>query len=115
MAHRTTSPVRGKADLVTVRHATPRRNLRSIFATGVRPDRAKGKLRAVWLHAPGRSAWARAHVARRHQVARGEVVVLVLRVPRAQLRRRGPGVWIYLEVIAPLRIIGVNALKVFAA
>jgi RNA:NAD 2'-phosphotransferase (TPT1/KptA family) len=45
---------RGK---VTLLHATPHRNLASILRSGLRPDRARGKLKAVWLHSPAKTKY----------------------------------------------------------
>ena len=75
-----------------LRHATPRRNLRSIFRTGLQPGLALGKLKAVWLHATTKGCWAVRHVAHRHHVPVEDVVVLEVRVPRSQLRRNRRGV-----------------------
>jgi hypothetical protein len=77
--------------LITLRHATPAGNLRSILSTGLDPARAQGKLRAVWLHSPSRSTWAVAHVSDRHQAR--SVHVLSVRIPRSWLVRRRSGIW----------------------
>jgi hypothetical protein len=76
---------------ITLRHASPAYNLRSILASGLDPARALGKLRAVWLHSSSRSTWAVAHVADRHQAR--SVQVLSVRVPRSWLVRRKSGIW----------------------
>jgi hypothetical protein len=55
------------ADFITLHHATSRRNLRSIYCTGLQPSLARGKRKAVWLHAAAKRAWAVQHVARRAQ------------------------------------------------
>ena len=106
-------PARGKGNrLVTVRHATPRRNLRSILRVGIDPARSRGKLRAVWLHTAALSTWAVDHVARRHQT--DDVIVLTVRVPRSALRRSSRrGVWFCLQVITPEQISAVNGLRLF--
>jgi hypothetical protein len=98
-----------------LRHATPRRNLRSIFRTGLQPALALGKLKAVWLHATAKGRWAVRHVAGRHQVSVEAVVVLEVRVPRSQLRRNRRGLWYCPFRIDPEQIVSVNGLKIFAA
>lgn len=98
---------------VTLRHATPRRNVRSILGRGLLPAMAKGKLAAVWLHVASekKTAWARAHVAKRHRVPVSQVVILEVRVPRSALRRRKSGIWTTATVILPEAIISTNGLK----
>ncbi len=96
-----------------IRHATPRRNLRSILLSGLLPGMARGKLKAVWLHAPGRTSWAIQHVAERHHVPEDDVIILEVRVPRSQLRRNRRGVWYCPFPIAPGQIVTVNGLKLF--
>ncbi len=96
-----------------IRHATPRRNLRSILRSGLLPGLARGKIKAVWLHASGKTSWAIPHVAGRHHVPQDQVVVLEVRVPRSQLRRNRRGVWYCPFIIAPQQIISVNGLKLF--
>jgi hypothetical protein len=103
------------ADSITVHHATPRRNLASIFCTGLQPGLARGKLKVVWLHASGKSRWAVQHVARRHHVPAGRVAVLTVRLSRSMLRRNRRGVWCCPFLIVPGRIVGINGLKLFAA
>ncbi len=96
-----------------IRHATPRKNLRSIFRTGLQPGLARGRIKGVWLHAPGRTGWAIPHVAQRHHVPQDQIVVLEVRVPRSQLRRNRRGVWYCPFPIAPGQIVTVNGLKLF--
>ena len=98
-----------------LRHATPRRNLRSIFRTGLQPALARGKLKAVWLHATAKGRWAVRHVSHRHRVTAEAVVVLEVRVPRSQLRRNRRGVWYCPFPVSPGQIVSVNGLKVYAA
>src|SRR5438105_192806 len=78
---------------VLLAHATPVGRLASIYRGGLNPAYSRGRLSAVWLHTPGRSAWATAHVAERHQVDPARVVVLRVLVPRSWLRRNRRGVW----------------------
>jgi len=114
MTNRTASTRSRKTNrLVTIQHATPRRNVRSIFLTGLQPGLAKGKLKAVWLHASTRTAWATSHVADRHHVAEGKVVVLTVQVPRSWLRRHSRGVWYCNRTINPRQIMSVGGLKLF--
>lgn len=114
MSHRIASTYPRKSNrLVTIQHATPRRNVRSIFLTGLQPGLAKGKLKAVWLHASNRTAWATAHVARRHHVPESKVVILTVRVPRSWLCRNRKSVWYCSRPIHPRQITAVNGLKLF--
>jgi hypothetical protein len=76
-----------------VRHATPRRNLRSILAKGLDPAYSQGARAEVWLHTPGNSTWAVPHVAQRHEVPAESVTVLEWDVPRSWLTRRRGGIW----------------------
>ncbi len=116
MSHRSTTVRAVNSNRpVTIQHATPRRNVRSIFLRGLLPALARGKLKAVWLHASNRTDWATAHVARRHHVQEVEVVVLVVRVPRSWLRRNRRGVWYCAQIIDPDRIASVNGLKLWRA
>ncbi len=103
-----------KTRLVTIQHATPRRNVRSIFLSGLLPGMARGKLKAVWLHASSRTAWATAHVAGRHHVAESDVVIITVRVPRSWLRRNRRGVWYCSRPIFPQHIVSVGGLKLFS-
>jgi hypothetical protein len=89
---------------VLIRHATPRRNLDSIGRGGLLTRYARGKLPAVWLHAPGKTAWAMLHVARRHAARAESVVVLEVSVPRRWLRRARRGLWYCTRDIPPTRI-----------
>jgi hypothetical protein len=100
--------VRAVPHLIRVRHATPARNVPSIVRRGLLPSLALGKLKAVWLHTPSRSAWAVAHVAERHHVQEDLVCVLSLLVPRSQLRKRGRGVWVAARPVSPEWIVSVR-------
>jgi hypothetical protein len=83
--------------------------------TGLQPGLARGKLKAVWLHATAKTCWAVRHVSHRHHVPAERVVVLAVRVPRSQLRRNRRGLWYCPHRIDPRQIIAVNGLKIFAA
>ena len=76
-----------------LRHATLRRYLPGIEKNGLLCGKSLGKLKVVWLHAPGKTAWALLHTVRRHGGRIEDVVVLELDVPRRWLHkgRRGLG------------------------
>jgi hypothetical protein len=97
-----------KGSTVSVRHATPRRNLRSILSTGLDPARSRCARLEVWLHKPSRTSWAIPHVASRHSVRVADVVVLTVRVPRSWLVRRQRGLWTVARVVPPSAIVAVN-------
>jgi hypothetical protein len=81
---------------VTLRHATPARNLADILRDGLLTGKSRGRFKAVWLHSPGRSHWAAIHTVERHGGAIEEVVILDVQVPRAWLKRHGgsvEGLW----------------------
>src|SRR5262249_2909040 len=75
-----------------LRHATPRR-LERILRGGLLCARSLGKLKVVWLHAPGKTAWALLHTVRRHGGRIEDVVVLGLDVPRGWVRKSRQGLW----------------------
>src|SRR5262245_13500799 len=75
-----------------LRHATPRR-LERILRDGLRCAKSLGKLKVVWLHAPGKTAWALLHTVRRHGGRIEDVVVLEIDVPRGWLRKSRRGLW----------------------
>ena len=93
--------------LTVLRHCTPVRNVRSILSRGLDPARSRGRLRAVWLHAPSKTPWAIPHVAQRHSAPEGAVVVLKVAVPRRWLSRRGKGCWTCDRLIPPAQIVSV--------
>jgi hypothetical protein len=80
---------RGPGRFVTLRHATPRRNLQSILRYGLLTAKSQGRYKAVWLHGAGRSEWAALHTVRRHGGRVEDVVVLEVRVPAGWLKRHG--------------------------
>ncbi len=90
---------RSGAKLVLLAHATLLPRLASIYRWGINPAYARGRLPVVWLHSPGRSAWASAHVAERHSADPASVVVVRVLVPRRWLVRRARGVWTCSRVI----------------
>ena len=86
------------------RHATLRQHLPRILAVGLDSAHARDTPPRVWLHTPGRTPWAVVHVVRRHGVARTDVILLDVQVPRAWLRQAERGLWTCDRVIAPARL-----------
>src|SRR5262245_26477247 len=85
-----------------LRHTTPTRNITSIRALGLLCAKAQGRMRVVWLHAPGRSAWATLHVSRRQRVPVEDTVTFEMRIPRSVLRKSGrPGLWYTFADVLP--------------
>ena len=81
---------------VTLRHATPLRNLISILGDGLLTSKSRGRLKAVWLHAAGRSEWEALHTVARHGGRIEDVVVIEVTVPKCWLKRHGgnvPDMW----------------------
>jgi hypothetical protein len=88
-------------------HWTHRSNLASILATGLDPQYARGRLRAVWLCEESRVLWAAAHVAAGHQCEMDSLVLLRVRVDRLTLTRTcWPLVRTTAAVIRPRHITG---------
>jgi hypothetical protein len=92
---------------VKIRHATPVRNINSILNRGLLCAKSKGRLKAVWLHAPLKTYWAVVHVAERHHARVEQVAVLELQVPRRWLRRSRRGLWYCPVDVPPSHIHGV--------
>jgi hypothetical protein len=93
-----------RGQVVTLRHATPVRNLESILTHGILTAKSRGALKAVWLHATGRSEWAALHTVRRHGGRVEDVVILEVQVPRSWLKRHGgavKGMWRSVRDIPP--------------
>lgn len=86
-----------------LRHATPRKNIPSICKAGLLFSKSQGRLPAVWLHAPGKTAWALIHVVKRHSGRVEDVVVIELDVPRNWLRRSRRGLWYSRSDLPPVR------------
>ena len=76
-----------------LRHATLRKYLPGIERQGLLCGKSLGKLKVVWMHAPGKSAWALLHTVRRHGGRIEDVVVFELDVPRGWLRKGRRGLW----------------------
>lgn len=93
-----------------VRHATARKNLDSIRKRGLLAKKAKGVLKAVWVHTLSKSEWAVIHVCNRHGLRAEDVVILELSVPPDWLTRSNrKGLWRtqLFANIPPERIVGV--------
>jgi hypothetical protein len=86
-----------------LRHATSRRNLTSIKRRGLLTAKSRGRLPAVWLHSPARSAWATLHVVKRHGGRVQDTVIFELDVPRSWLRRSRKGIWYTKRDVPPGR------------
>jgi hypothetical protein len=80
---------KGKSGSVVLRHATPRKNLKSILSRGILCSKSQGAKPVVWLHKAERSAWAMVHTVLRHGGRIENVVILEVCVPRAWLRKSG--------------------------
>jgi hypothetical protein len=87
-----------------LRHATPLRNLPGIQRRGPLCGRSKGKLAVVWLHTPGKTAWATVHTVKRHGGRIEAVVTLEVDVPRSWLRRSRAALWYSLRDVPADRI-----------
>ncbi len=93
---------------LTMRHATPRRNLPSILSGGIDPKYHMCVRPEVWLHSACKTAWAILHTGQRHQVSTGDIAVVTVRVPRQWLVRRRRCVWTVDCRIPPAFIVSVN-------
>lgn len=85
-------------------HTTTRKNASAILASALLCRKARGKLKAVWMHTRSRSVWAIRHVAIRRGCSVEEIVRLELDVPRSWLRRFGRGVWYCMRDIPADRV-----------
>ena len=74
-------------------HATPKRNLDSIKAQGLDPNRSQGKEKLIWLHTASRRPWAILHTINRHKCELSEIAIIEINVPRSKIRRRWRGIW----------------------
>jgi hypothetical protein len=86
-----------------LRHATPRRNLAGIKRAGLLTAKSRGRLPAVWLHSPARSAWATLHVVKRHSGRVENTVIFELDVPRSWRRRSRKEIWFTRRDVPPER------------
>jgi hypothetical protein len=87
-----------------LRHATPSRNLSSILQHGLLCRMSKGRLPAVWFHAPSQTSWAILHTVRRHGGRVETVIILTVDVPRRWLRRSRKGLWFSVRDLPPERL-----------
>jgi hypothetical protein len=87
-----------------LRHATPLRNLTGIERRGLLCCKSQGRLPVVWLHTPAKSFWAALHTIKRHGGRAEAVVILLVDVPRAWLRKNRKGLWYCPHDIPPDRI-----------
>jgi hypothetical protein len=76
-----------------LRHATLARHINAILQRGLLCSKSKGRLPVVWLHAAAKSYWAALHTVKRHGGRVEAVVVLLMDVPRAWLRKSRKGLW----------------------
>jgi len=76
----------------------------AINRAGLLASKSKGRLAVVWLHAPGKTAWAALHTVKRHGGRVEGVIVLELDVPRHWLRRNRRGLWYTPRDVPPGRI-----------
>src|SRR5262245_50690029 len=89
---------------IVLRHATPRKNLAAIERAGLQTSKSQGRMAAVWLHTPCKTAWATLHTVKRHGGPVEGVVVLEVEVPRAWLRRSRRRLWYTTRDIPPQRL-----------
>ena len=87
-----------------LRHATLIRNLPGIERRGLLCSKSKGRRPVVWLHSPAKSFWATLHTLRRHGGRAEAVIILLVDVPRAWLRRNRKGLWYSVHDIPADRI-----------
>lgn len=86
-------------------HWTPRSNLKSIAKLGLDPSRASGKLRVVWCCEWSRVLWAVGHVARHHESAPDDMVLLRIRIDKVPTKASSwPCVTLLTRRIPPSRI-----------
>jgi hypothetical protein len=85
----TAAPRQRRSPFVTLRHATPGRNLASILRDGLLTAKSQGRYKAVWLHGADRSHWAALHTVKRHGGRVEDIVVLEVTVPAVWLKRHG--------------------------
>jgi hypothetical protein len=87
-----------------LRHATLVRNLPGIERRGLLCCKSKGRLPVVWLHTPAKSFWATLHTIKRHGGRAEAVLILLVDVPRASLRKNREGLWYSVQDIPADRI-----------
>jgi hypothetical protein len=87
-----------------LRHATLLRNLPGIERRGLLCGKSQGRLPVVWLHTAAMSFWATLHTIQRHGGRAEAVLILLVDVPRAWLRKNRKGLWYSVEDIPLNRI-----------
>jgi len=86
-------------------HVTPRRNLPSIFQSGLLPEWAEpGRPERVWLSTTEKLYWCFVHVASWQACPVAHLVALVVDVPRGRLCHRRRGIWYTSVQICPDQI-----------
>jgi hypothetical protein len=71
---------------------------------GLLCSKSQGKKAIVWLHTPAKSFWAALQTVRRHGGRVEAVVILLVDVPRAWLRKSRQGLWYSVNGIPADRI-----------
>ena len=74
-----------------LRHATLIRSLPGIERRGLLCSKSQGRRPVVWLHTPAKSFWAALHTIKRHGGRAEAVLILLVEVPRAWLRKSRKG------------------------
>jgi hypothetical protein len=87
-----------------LRHATLIRNLPGIERRGLLCSKSRGRRPVVWLHSPAKSFWATLHTIKRHGGRAEAVIILLVNVPRAWLRKSRKGLWYSINDIPADRI-----------
>jgi len=83
-------------------HVTMKKNLEGINASGINPAMSQGKLLVSWYVELPMIEWAIAHVAKKHKVKIGEIVVLKCDIYRDELiKTKWSHVWAHREVCIP--------------
>jgi hypothetical protein len=73
--------------------------LSGIERRGLLCSKSQGRLPVVWLHTPAKSFWATFHTIRRHGGRAEAVLILLVDVPRAWLRKNRKGLGYSVRVI----------------
>lgn len=74
-------------------HVTEGRFVKSIWKTGLKPEKSRGRVPRVWLCCRELLPWAFGHVAERHGVAVPLLVALEVNVPATWLSHPRRGIW----------------------
>jgi hypothetical protein len=86
-------------------HWTDARNLPSIRRFGLHPLMAQTAIPSVWACEEWRVGWARQHIGQRHLIPRRRMVLLRIKLRRADWRRSGHrAVWVTHRRIPPAQI-----------